>query len=64
MKKINKKLLVNQETVRNMSEDQLQATEGGTLLYYTAGANSAGPSLPGPSRSDSGAYLNIQVYGY
>ncbi len=56
MKKINKrnKLLINQETVRNMSEEQLQATEGGTLYNYSTVANSAGPSLPGPSRSDSG----------
>jgi len=67
VKKINKrnKLLINQETVRNMSEEQLAKTEGGTLLYYTGStvANSAGPSIPGPSRSDSG-YIAINVYGY
>jgi hypothetical protein len=65
VKKINKrnKLLINQETVRNMSEEQLRATEGGTLYVYTESANSAGPSLPGPSRSDS-AYIGYNVYVY
>ena len=61
MKKINKrnKLLINQETVRNMSEEQLKATEGGTLYVYnyTLGANSGGITVPGPSHSDSGGYI-------
>jgi len=65
MKKTNKKLLVNQETVRNMSSEQLSQTEGGTLALYNGStvANSAGPSIPGPSRSDSG-FVGINVNAY
>ena len=59
VKKINKtnKLLLNKETVRAMSEEQLSHTAGGTIALNSAvlSGYSAGPSLPGPSHEPTSA---------
>ncbi len=68
MKKLNKanKLLINTETVRNLDTNQMQGVVAGAALAdYSNSAQSAGPSLPGPSHSTQDIYFggNVYVYG-
>jgi hypothetical protein len=46
------RLLLNKETVRNMTTTQLGSARGGALAMYSGGCNSGGVSVPGPSRTD------------
>lgn len=67
MKKSNfgKKLVLNQETVRSLSQEELEGTQGGTLLYnnYTIAGQSVGGTYPAPTKdTEIGGY--VYYYGY